>query len=142
MFLTIITECEQTATCYKSSEQDLFDIKSKIKSLESFGPGLDFNTIKACTKSETNHTIGQKHIKILAENGLVHVKYDHEARYGAALDLDFHAVMADSNKLPPMPQSLCQPQLRPRFDLTSDDFRLGKRLAPWNIDAHGQTTSL
>ena len=101
-----MTEDEQTATCYRSSDQNLFQVKSRIKNLESFGPGLDFSDIKECTKSETNHTIGQKHIKLLAENGLVQVKYDQEARAGAAEVLDFHEVMADANKvMPVMPMS-------------------------------------
>lgn len=51
VFLTIITEDEQTATCYKSSNHDLIKTKLKIKTLESFGPDLDFSILKKCTNS-------------------------------------------------------------------------------------------
>lgn len=68
-----------TATSYNSITEELIDYASKVKTLEIFGPDLDFAIIQSCTRSETNHTIGHKHVKLLAEEGLVQVKFDKEA---------------------------------------------------------------
>lgn len=84
VYLTIITEDDMTATSYKSALLELHKQAKLVKTIETFGPDLDFSVIKSCTKSETNHTIGQKHIKLLAEDGVVNVKFDKEAKEGAA----------------------------------------------------------
>lgn len=55
-----------------------------------FGQDLDFSIIKNCTQTDANHTIGAKHIKRLAEDGLVKMKFDHEARSGAAEIIGWH----------------------------------------------------
>lgn len=99
VYLTVITEDEMTATSYKSDALDLVGQAQQIKTLESFGPDLDFSVIKNCTKSETNHTIGQKHIKLLAEDGLVEIKFNKEAKEGASSVLHFHEVMDDETKI-------------------------------------------
>jgi hypothetical protein len=119
VYLTVISEDDMTATSYHSTEQNLYEQAQKVKTLEIFGPELDFEIIKACTKSEANHTIGAKHIKLLAEEGLVHIKYDREAKEGAREIFHFHKTMADrellSNVKPP--------------EFLTRGFELGKRQA-------------
>lgn len=109
VYLTVITEDDMTATSYKSAEQDLYSQAIKVKTLETFGENLDFDVIKNCTKSETNHTIGQKHIKLLAEEGLVQVKYDKDAKEGAKEILRFHDTLSDKSSI----SELCQPAENP-----------------------------
>jgi hypothetical protein len=69
----------------------------KVKTLETFGPDLDFETIKNCIQSQANHTIGAKHIKILAEEGLVHVKYDRDAKEGTRQIINFHETLTNED---------------------------------------------
>lgn len=76
VYLTLITADGFTITSYHSGTLEADKIIEKVKCLETFGPELDFAEIKQCTKSETSHTIGAKHIKMLAENGIVDVKFD------------------------------------------------------------------
>jgi hypothetical protein len=80
VYMTLISADGLTVTTYHSGSIDTNELVPKVKCLETFGPELDFADIRLCCQSEASHTIGAKHIKKLAEDGLVDVIFDQKAR--------------------------------------------------------------